>query len=155
MRFAHWVLLGALAALTPSRVWAQTSASEVEVPERVTLLVRVIRAGEGPPHMDPQLRSIAEALRRTPFQRFHWVRDVRLRLVDGQNGQVALGEGRTLLLELKKHDARQAYLDARYLREGHRPTETALRVHRDRAFFFSLKGDQPGEALLVELDLRY
>lgn len=153
-----WLAAGvALGAFVPGGVaLAQTPAPVMPtVPARVVVGVTVIRASGGEPSMDARLQAIASALRRTPFTRFQWVRDGTVRLADGRSEAIDLGGGRRLVLTMSRHDAKAAHIEARYERPGAAPAATELTVHRDRAFFFSLKGDRPGEAVLLQLSVRY
>jgi len=160
LRRLRWVaavlLLGSVGLAWPEAASAQTPAPVMpSVPARVQVGVTVIRASGGEPHMDPRLKAIASALSRTPFSRFEWVRDGSVRLADGRSEAVDLGSGRRLVLTMARHDATAAHVEVRYERPGAAPAVTSLTVHRDRAFFFSLKGDRPGEAVLLQLAVRY
>ncbi len=159
VRVLAGIVAGAVLALaTPAHAQsAPTGPAAVMpgVPAKVQVRVQVIRARTGAPHVDPQLAPIAAALARMPFQDFRWVRESTFRLADGEQEGLDLGSGRRLVIGLQRHDAVAARVEARYERPGARPAVTTLTVNRDRAFFYSLKGDTPGEAILLELDVRY
>lgn len=150
-------MLLAWSALAPSGLARAQEPAPVMpgVPAKVVVGVTVIRASTGEPHVDSRLAGIAAMLQRTPFQHFDWVRDGTVRLADGEREAIDLGGGRRLVLALLRHDTKVAAIEARYERPGVAPAVTSLSVNRDRAFFFSLKGDRPGEAVLLKLDVRY
>lgn len=126
-----------------------------QVPARVQVQVRVVRASYGAVALDPRLSGVASALQRTGFQAFSQLDDQVMLLADGQRGNVVLPDGRTVSLTLVRHAPEEAQVHVQVQRQGAEPVVTALTVKRDRAFLYALKTPEPQVALLLLVEVRY
>jgi hypothetical protein len=153
-------VIGALLALwclLAPAAWAQATPAPVmpSVPARVVVAVTVIEARTSGDRIDPEVVRQARAQANSPYKSFVLLDRHRMRLADGQAGEVPLDGARRVLVTLTSHGPERARVHLEQHAPGREPVLFDLTVHRDRAMLYVAKGGPGQPAHVLEVAVRY
>ncbi len=158
-RASWWLWLGLVCSGPAVPAWAQAPAPAPVMPSplpaRVRVSVRVVVATQEAPRLDERLAAVAPMLTKTGFSSFTSAGSEEFLLADGASGRVVLPDGRTVHIQLTRHQTEDAQLVVRTERPGAEAVETSISVRRNRAFVMAVRTPQPDRAFLLLIDARY
>ena len=151
---APMLLLFAVAVVAPDVADAQsrrpvpTQPTKRPVPNRVNVEVMVVHATSTEARVDPRLKEIQKLPQFTRFKGFKLLTQQPAQLADGADTTVNVAGNRKLKVHLLSHNATEAKLRIRMLKEGNKILDTTVSVKRNRAFLIAGPKYQGGNLIL-------
>ncbi len=122
--------------------------TKAPVPNRVGVEVMVVHATQKETKVDPRLKNIMRQLRFTNFKGFKLLQEQDTVLTDGNDTTISIAGGRKLKVRLLSHNASQAKLQIRMMKDGSKILDTTVSIKRGMAFLIGGPNFQGGKLIL-------
>jgi len=127
---------------------APGAPTKAPVPNRVGVEVMVVHATKDETRVDPRLKDVMRQLRFTNFKGFKLLQEHDAVLTDGADTSVSVVGGRKLRVRLLSHNASQAKVQIRMMKDGNKILDTTVTIKRGMAFLIGGPNYQGGKLIL-------